>query len=54
MQNKGWGNKDGPPVKKNLLKGQIIIIVNARSEQGSVPNALLTYKASSVSGDYHS
>lgn len=26
----------------------------AGSEQGFVPNALLTYKASSVSGNYHS
>ncbi|XP_039745055.1 uncharacterized protein LOC120623223 [Pararge aegeria] len=54
VQNKGWGNKDGPPLKRNLSKGQRIIIVHAGSEQGFVPNALLTYKANSVSGDYHS
>lgn len=28
--------------------------MHAGSEQGFVPNALLTYKANSVSGDYHS
>ncbi|XP_075985598.1 uncharacterized protein LOC142982799 [Anticarsia gemmatalis] len=54
VQNKGWGNKDGPTLKRNLSKGQRIIIVHASSEQGFVPNALLTYKANSVSGDYHS
>lgn len=54
MQNKGWGNTEGPPLKKNLSKGQRIIMSHAGSEQGFVPNALLTYQASSVSGDYTS
>ncbi|XP_047024143.1 uncharacterized protein LOC124633092 [Helicoverpa zea] len=54
VKNKGWGNKDGPPLKRNLSKGQRIIIVHAGSERGFVPNALLTYKANCVTGDYHS
>lgn len=47
-------NKDGPHLKRNLSKEQRIIIVHTGSEQGFVPNALLSYTANSVSGNYNS
>lgn len=54
FQNKGWGDENGPPLKKKLSKGQRFIIVHAGSDSGFVPNALLVYKAATTTGDYHS
>jgi transposase len=54
VQNQGWGDENGPPLKKKLSKGQRFIIVHAGSQSGFVPNAMLTYKAATTSGDYHS
>lgn len=39
--------------QKKISKGQRVVIVHAGSESGFVPNALLTFKAGTKSGDYH-
>ncbi|GBP23220.1 hypothetical protein EVAR_82385_1 [Eumeta japonica] len=46
---------DGPTKgnKKPLSKGNRLVIVHAGGEAGFVPNALLTFKAGTKSGDYH-
>ncbi|GBP38243.1 hypothetical protein EVAR_18123_1 [Eumeta japonica] len=46
---------DGPTKgnKKPLSKGNLLVIVHAGGEAGFVPNALLTFKAGTKSGDYH-
>lgn len=46
---------DGPTkgIKKPISKGNRLVIVHAGGEAGFVPNALLTFKAGTKSGDYH-
>ncbi|CAG4975819.1 unnamed protein product [Colias eurytheme] len=40
-------------IKKPISKGNRLVIVHAGGEAGFVPNALLTFKAGTKSGDYH-
>ena len=44
---------DGPWVQKPTGKGERLIIVNAITAQGWVPNAKLVFKATKKTGDYH-
>ncbi|XP_028165299.1 uncharacterized protein LOC114356372 [Ostrinia furnacalis] len=46
---------DGPTkgIKKPISKGSRLVIEHAGGEAGFVPNALLTFKAGTKSGDYH-
>lgn len=46
-------DEDGPWVQKPTGKGERLIIVNAITAQGWVPNAKLVFKASKKTGDYH-
>lgn len=50
---KAWSDGSTQGLKKNISKGQRIVIVHAGSETGFVPNALLMFKAGSKTGDYH-
>ncbi len=43
-----------PGLKVNQGQGGQFIIIHAGTSDGFVPNALLTFKAKSKSGDYHS
>ncbi|XP_063533653.1 uncharacterized protein LOC134743952 [Cydia strobilella] len=40
-------------IKKPISKGQRLIIAHAGSENGFVPGALLVYKSTDTTGDYH-
>ena len=44
---------DGPWVQKPTGKGERLIIVNAVTEKGWVPGAMLTFKSTKKTGDYH-
>lgn len=44
---------DGPWVNKPSGKGPRLIIVNAITKDGWVPNAKLVFQASLTTGDYH-
>lgn len=46
-------SEDGRVISKPTGKGERLIIVNAVSEDGWIPNAKLVFKASSKTGDYH-
>lgn len=48
-----WSDGTTKGLKKPISKGQRIVIVHAGTETGFVPNALLTFKAGTKSGDYH-
>lgn len=50
---RAWSDKSGKGLKKPISKGQRMIIVNAGGAKGFVPNALLLYKSSQTTGDYH-
>lgn len=50
---KAWSDGYTKGFKQPISKGQRVVIVHAGSETGFVPNALLTFKAGSKSGDYH-
>ena len=45
--------EDGPFVQKPTGQGERLIIINAITEDGWVPNAKLTYKSTKKTGDYH-
>lgn len=45
--------EDGPLVQKPTGVGERLIIVNAITKDGWVPNAKLTYKSTKKTGDYH-
>lgn len=45
--------EDGPWIQKPTGKGERLIILNAISKNGWVPNAKLTFKSSRKTGDYH-
>ena len=51
---KCWQGEDTPGVISPMNRGQRIIVVHAGGRQGFIPGALLTYKAASRTGDYHS
>lgn len=51
--NKSWSDGSTKGLKKPISKGQRVVIVNAGSEAGFVPNALLLFKAGTKTGDYH-
>ncbi len=46
--------EDGPVIKKPTGNGERLIIVNAITEKGWVPNARLVFQSSKKTGDYHS
>lgn len=46
-------DEDGPIVQKPTGKGERLIIINAITKSGWVPNAKLTYKSTRKTGDYH-
>jgi transposase len=48
-----YSDEDGPWVQKPTGKGERLIIVNAITNEGWVPNAKLVFKATKKSGDYH-
>ncbi|KAL0880990.1 hypothetical protein ABMA27_002142 [Loxostege sticticalis] len=50
---KAWTDGTTKGLKKPISKGQRVVIVHAGSETGFIPNALLTFKAGTKSGDYH-
>jgi transposase len=45
--------EDGPLVQKPTGLGERLIIINAITKDGWVPNAKLTYKSTKKTGDYH-
>lgn len=45
--------EDGPFVQKPTGQGERLIIINAITKDGWVPNAKLTYKSTRKTGDYH-
>lgn len=53
VSSKSWSDMSVNCVKTPISKGERLIILNAGSEKGFVPNALTMWKASSHSGDYH-
>lgn len=48
-----YSGEDGPWVQKPTGKGERLIIVNAISQNGWVPNAKLVFKSTKKTGDYH-
>lgn len=48
-----YSDEDGPWVQKPTGKGERLIIVNAITSEGWVPNAKIVFKATKKSGDYH-
>ena len=49
-----WQSATTDGVAAPANRGQRLIVVHGGSKEGFVPGALLIYKASSASGDYHS
>ena len=52
--NTWYSEEDGIIIGKPTGKGERLIIINAISEDGWVPNAKLVFKAAKKTGDYHS
>lgn len=48
-----YSDSDGPWIQKPTGKGERIIILNAISRDGWVPNAKLTFRSKKKTGDYH-
>lgn len=48
-----YSEEDGPWVQKPTGKGERMIILNAITEDGWVPNAKRTFKSTKKTGDYH-
>ncbi|MFV2058927.1 MAG: transposase [Thiohalomonadales bacterium] len=48
-----YSSEDGPWVQKPTGKGERLIIMNAISQHGWVPNAKLVFKSTRKTGDYH-
>lgn len=48
-----YSGEDGPWVQKPTGKGERLIIINAITKSGWVPNAKLVFKSTSKTGDYH-
>lgn len=53
VNGKGWSDSSNAGIKKPISKGQRLIIAHAGSENGFIPGALLTYKSTDTTGDYH-
>lgn len=50
---KSWSGDKKIGVKKQISKGQRLIILHAGNVKGFVPGAFLTYKSTDTTGDYH-
>lgn len=48
-----YSDEDGPIVQKPTGVGERLIIINAITQDGWVPNAKLTFKSTRKTGDYH-
>ena len=48
-----YASEDGPWVQKPTGKGERLIIINAITKSGWVPNAKLVFKSTKKTGDYH-
>jgi transposase len=48
-----FSSEDGPWIQKPTGNGERLIIVNAITKNGWVPNAKLVYKSTKKTGDYH-
>lgn len=48
-----YSGEDGPWVQKPTGKGERLIIINAITKSGWVPNAKLVFKSTTKTGDYH-
>ncbi len=48
-----YSGEDGPWVQKPTGKGERLIIVNAMTQNGWIPDAKLVYKSTKRTGDYH-
>jgi transposase len=48
-----YSGEDGPWVQKPTGKGERLIIINAITKSGWVPNAKLVFKSTKKTGDYH-
>ena len=48
-----YSDEDGPWVQKPTGKGERVIIINAITQDGWVPDAKLIFKSSRKTGDYH-
>lgn len=48
-----YSGEDGPWVQKPTGKGERLIIINAITRSGWVPNAKLVFKSTKKTGDYH-
>ncbi len=48
-----YSREDGPWVQKPTGKGERLIIINAITEDGWVPNAKVVFKSTRKTGDYH-
>lgn len=48
-----YSGEDGPWVQKPTGKGERLIIINAISKSGWIPNAKLVFKSTTKTGDYH-
>ena len=48
-----FAEEDGPQVQKPTGKGELLIIMNAITKDGSVPGAKNAFKSSRKTGDYH-
>jgi transposase len=48
-----YSTEDGPWIQKPTGKGERLIIINAISKDGWVPNAKLVFKSTRKTGDYH-
>ena len=48
-----YSGEDGPWVQKPTGKGERLIIINAISKTGWIPNAKLVFKSMKKTGDYH-
>ena len=48
-----YSDEDGPWVQKPTGKGERLIIINAMTKDGWVPNAKLIFKSTKKTGDYH-
>lgn len=53
VKSMSWSDDSNQGVKVPLSKGDRMIIIHAGGEKGFVPNALLMWKASCHTGDYH-
>ncbi len=48
-----YSNEDGPWIQKPIGKGERLIIINAVTKDGWVPDAKVVFKSTRKTGDYH-